>query len=65
LQEDNECTIKFAKEGETLPLVSEIIVLGAAYGPADVTKIVKNYVNGSKLSINASNEIFGDSWPNV
>lgn len=40
----------------------QITILGAAYGPSDVTdKVVKRMNNGG-LDITATNEVFGDSW---
>mgnify|MGYP002803953649 FL=1 len=44
---------------------NELIIYGAAYGRADVTGIVRSLRKAQKLSVKASNEVFGDSWPEV
>ncbi len=37
-------------------------ILGAAYGPADVTEKVRQLYNGGENVIKAENSVFGDSW---
>lgn len=37
-------------------------ILGAAYGPADVTNKVREIYNSGIKKIYAKNEIFGDPW---
>lgn len=43
--------------------MEELIILGAAYGPADVTAIVQSLVQGDTLTVTANNETFTDTWP--
>ena len=40
-------------------------ILGAAYGPADVTEKVRQIYNGGEKVIKAENSVFGDSWYGV
>lgn len=43
-----------------------LIILGATYGPADVTSKIQELVGaqgGYSLEVKASNSLFGDSWP--
>ena len=40
-------------------------ILGAAYGPADVSDKVRQLYNGGENVIKAENSVFGDSWVNV
>ena len=40
-------------------------ILGAAYGPADVTEKVRALYNGGVKTIQAENAVFGDSWPGI
>ena len=47
-------------------LHTDLTILGAAYGRADVTHTVHRRIsNYETLSVDASNTIFGDSWPGV
>ena len=42
---------------------TDLNILGAAYGRADVTNVVKSQVSSSQtLNIVASNGVFGDTW---
>ena len=43
---------------------NELIICGAAYGRADVTGKIRSLRKDQKLSVKASNAIFGDSWYN-
>ena len=48
--------------GSTNP--STLTILGAAYGPGDVTKKVQSHVkDGSTIEVKASNDVFVDTWP--
>ncbi len=40
-------------------------ILGAAYGPADVTEKVRQLYDGGVKVIKAENAVFGDSWPGI
>ena len=40
-------------------------ILGAAYGPADVTQKVRQLYEGGVKVIKAENAVFGDSWPGI
>lgn len=40
-------------------------ILGASYGTADVTEIVRSKVSNNSLSIAAENSVFGDPWCGV
>ena len=40
-------------------------IVGAAYGLSDVTNKVRSMVHHNRLSVRASNHIFGDSYPGV
>ena len=40
-------------------------ILGAAYGPADVTEKVRSLFDGGVKVIQAENAVFGDSWPGI
>lgn len=40
----------------------ELRILGAAYGKADVTNVISAAIKDNSLTIQASNEVFGDSW---
>lgn len=42
---------------------NELIICGAAYGKADVTGEIRSLRKDQKLSVKASNDVFGDSWP--
>ena len=42
-----------------------IEVLGASYGPADVTDKVRSLYNSGVKTISAENSVFGDSWPGI
>ena len=46
----------------TSVLTGGLTILGAAYGPADVTKQVQGLVANGALSVKAENSVFGDSW---
>ena len=37
-------------------------ILGAAYGPADVTNKGRSLVSGNHLRVAARNSVFGDPW---
>ena len=41
---------------------NKLIILGAAYGRADVTGKIRSLRKEQKLSVKASNDVFGDSW---
>jgi phosphatidylserine/phosphatidylglycerophosphate/cardiolipin synthase-like enzyme len=41
----------------------QLVILGAAYGPADVTSKVRSLVCDHGLTVTADNETFGDTWP--
>ncbi|MET0400428.1 MAG: LamG-like jellyroll fold domain-containing protein [Longimicrobiaceae bacterium] len=41
----------------------DLVVLGAAYGPAVVTEQVRAMVAGDTLTLTAGNAAFGDPWP--
>lgn len=43
----------------------KLLIMGAAYGKADVTAQVRRMVRNDALSFTVGNAIFGDSWPNV
>lgn len=74
---EEEPTVATAKEDEQLEFLysqkenfygstnpSILTILGAAYGPGDVTDKVRNLVkDGSTLNVKASNDVFGDTWP--
>ena len=68
-------TVVAAKEGYTLQFSymqkpdfkgstdpNTLTILGAAYGPDDVTAKVQSLVRGGALNVQASNSIFGDPW---
>ena len=40
-------------------------ILGASYGPADVTHKVRELYDGGVKTIHAENAVFGDSWPGI
>ena len=40
-------------------------ILGASYGPADVTEKVRELYNSGVKVIQAENGVFGDSWPGI
>ena len=44
---------------------AELIIYGAAYGLADVTGTVRSKRKQQKLVVQASNDVFGDSWYGV
>ena len=50
------------KENESITIQSSFQILGATYGPADVTEKVQSLVSGDNLSVQASNSVFGDPW---
>ena len=47
-------------KGSTDP--NTLTILGATYGPDDVTAKVQSLVRGGALNVQASNSIFGDTW---
>jgi hypothetical protein len=51
----------------TAPGVSgRLTILGASYGPADVTAALRRQIGGDQsLAFTADNATFGDSWPGV
>lgn len=42
---------------------TELVIYGAAYGRTDVTGHVRKLRKDQKLTVKASNDVFGDSWP--
>ena len=40
-------------------------ILGAAFGPADVTGKVRSLRKNQRLSVKADTSVFGDPWPHV
>jgi hypothetical protein len=50
-------------EGNSIP--NDLVICGAAYGRADVTEKIRNLRKNQKLSVKASNDVFGDSWYGV
>lgn len=59
-------TLKEGEEGAIVPPHGPSLrVLGAAYGPADVTEKVRSLVRGGGLQVSADNATFGDSWHGV
>ena len=42
---------------------NELIILGAAYGKADVSGKIRSLQKDQKVSVQASDSVFGDSWP--
>ena len=65
--------VAIVHEGQTLhipsrpelPRRSELRIVGAAYGLADVTGKVRSLVNYEHLDVVASNGVFGDFWYGV
>lgn len=45
--------------------MSDLIILGASYGRADVTSKIRSLIANDQLSVTASNATFGDTWPGV
>lgn len=43
----------------------QLSILGAAYGLADVTPMIRSIVAGERLNVVANNSTFGDSWVGV
>ncbi|CAB4038288.1 Hypothetical predicted protein [Paramuricea clavata] len=43
----------------------DLVICGAAYGRADVTEKIRTLRKDKKLSVKASNDVFGDSWYGV
>ena len=71
-------TVATAKEGDKLQFMysqkpdykgstnpNTLTILGAAYGPADVTAKVQSFVKDGTLKVKASNDVFHDSWKHV
>jgi hypothetical protein len=55
------CNAEKDFHGSTNP--GTLTILGAAYGPSDVTRQVQSLVkDGSTLKFKASNDVFGDTW---
>jgi hypothetical protein len=55
------CNAEKDFHGSTNP--GTLTILGAAYGPSDVTRQVQSLVkDGSALKFKASNDVFGDTW---
>ena len=51
------------REHESVTLPNGVVILGAAYGSADVTATVRNlYNNGNKRVFLAENSFYGDPW---
>ena len=44
---------------------NDLIIVGAAYGLADVTYQVQKMVRNNQLSVSASNSVFGDTYNRV
>ena len=71
-------TVSAVKENETMEIIYSkkstflgstnpgvLTILGAAYGPSDVTQKVQNLVKGSTLQTKVDNSIFSDPWSGV
>ena len=43
--------------------MANLTILGAAYGPADVSGKVRSLAKNETLTVAASNSVFGDPWP--
>ena len=51
------------REHESVNLPDGVVILGAAYGSADVTAAVRNlYNNGNTRVFSADNSVYGDPW---
>ena len=49
-----------------ISLDPKLTILGAAYGPKDVTNDVSHMMNGNQLTVKVSNGVFrGDPWPGI
>mgnify|MGYP002803993098 FL=1 len=64
-KETEKLVFRYSKKGNfygsTNP--NTLTILGAAYGPSDVTEKVQSLVkDGSTLEVKASNDVFGDTW---
>lgn len=46
-------------------MATELTILGAAWGPSDVTEKVQGLVQGQRLSITADTSALGDTWVGV
>ncbi|CAB4015551.1 Hypothetical predicted protein [Paramuricea clavata] len=46
-------------------ITNDLIICGAAYGKANVTEKIRSLRKDRKLSVKASNDVFGDSWYGV
>lgn len=42
--------------------MAELVILGAAYGPADVSATVRSLMKDNSLTVTANNATFGDTW---
>ena len=51
------------REGESVTLPNYVVILGAAYGSADVTAAVRNLYNYANTRVFlADNSVYGDPW---
>ena len=67
-EEDNTLKILYAKADNYVVTgnPNNLTILGAAYGPANVTEKVQSLVKTNKLQITVGNALFGfDPWPGV
>ena len=64
---DGAQMLSVVKEDERMYFVASppLIILSAAYGLFDVTKTVRSHVKNRSLTMEASNDIFGNGWPKV
>ena len=71
-------TVSAVKENETMEIIYSkkstflgstdpdvLTILGAAYGPSDVTQKAQNLVKGSTLQTKVDNSVFSDPWVGV
>ena len=71
-------TVSAVKENETIDIIYSkkstflgstdpdvLTILGAAYGPSDVTQKAQNLVKGSTLQTKVDNSVFSDPWVGV
>jgi hypothetical protein len=60
-------TLKAVVEDQRLSLQTDLPlqVLGATYGPADVTAKVKSRIDNQEIHLTADNATFGDTWDGV
>lgn len=60
--------VKIALENQQLDIQAtpHLTILGAAYGLVDVSQKIRSFINNSQtINIIASNQYFGDSWPEI